>query len=225
MTLKEAASADIAAIEARLCYWATCWSGVGDEPLFFPVTHTKTGKQFWQMSERLYLIESVSFCPSDDRDIGRARRVLTMATQRCEMGILPGEPGTENISDDEAMKALCFLVMPLASKLKGIKRNDPAGAERIKQQALHWVAQVIDNTFPDHLDPDGDLQRAADLTQIAHLLCQFLDAIPTKKEVWQMARIRDRDKFTLGDTEKNRLLAMAGLKDLPQSRSGGRPKK
>lgn len=173
------------------------------------------------MSARLYEIESALYSKRPhDKQFWRATDVLMRATMRCTDGFFMDEISMEPVKTEEALDAFCHFLLPFASRLRGALSAGQEEAERIKREALHWLASVIDNTFPDTLQMEGDEKRVAGLIVIAHDLCQTLDRIPRKKEVWDAAKELDPKTFNIGEDTERIFLRKAGLALLPKATRG-----
>jgi hypothetical protein len=152
-----------------------------------------------------------------------AKGVLLRAILRC--GPYYSEPIMGPVKDEEAQKAYCYLLMPLAMKLKNLQFSGAADAFKIREQALHWMGLLIEDIFTDSLQVGKNERRASDLINIAHDLCQVLDRIPTKKEVFGEAKKRNKKEFDRGSNMETKLLSLAGLGTLPTAPPPGRPRR
>lgn len=178
------------------------------------------------MSERLYerekeLLQFTKTYSGEDQDSCRA---LARAVDRCERDLNLRGMVLESVERKHALESLSF-VLPIARKLSGIIRGSSNDAEKKKREALHWVGGIIEKTFAVRLLADKDEMRALQLISTAHRLCNSLDRLPTKKELLAEAKRWRKRLFELGSNMERLVLDLAGLKDLPQSHSGGRPKK
>jgi hypothetical protein len=195
------------------------WHGEGEEPLFYPVVVPHYGK-VWQMAERLYeLRASVKRGKSKDIDVLMAKGVLRTTIDRAESSF-EGEPTD---TEDLALEAYRHFFVPFAEKLSTVRGSGSrAEAEKVKQQALHWVSEVIDNALPITLQTGILDLKCWRLITWARDLCYTLDRLPKKKELWDEARKQSPQAFTIGEDVERIMLKKAGLDGLPQARRGGK---
>jgi hypothetical protein len=119
-----------------------------------------------------------------------------------------------------AVDAYIRFVAPFVWKMSEARLATPEDADKIKQEAFHWLSQVIDFAFRRTSTLKRDDHRASLLIYIASELCKTFDRLPKKKEVWEEARKRNPELFTVGEDVERILLKKAGLDSLPQARRG-----
>ena len=136
------------------------------------------------MSAELYRRHSdlLRIAEIQDREIQAAAVPLMIASVRCLTG------KADNLEDNpvdwtEAHPAFAGFLLPLAKRLQGLRGENQEKCDKIKKDALKWVELVIENTFSDVLQSSPVERDCAQLIDIACLLCNRLNRLPTKKEV------------------------------------------
>ena len=190
------------------------WEGEGKEPLFYAIT-IPDGRTVWRMSGKLYQKKAdlLRFAKNEDKELQAAAVALTIASARCLLG------NADDLEDHpikwtEGQPAFAGFLLPLAKRLQGLNRANQEESEKIKKEALKWVGLVIENSFPHVLQSRHVQRESAQLIDIAGLLCNRHNRLPTKQEVkiaspWW------------GSTEDNtwwKRFRDAGLSDLPPAR-------
>ena len=195
------------------------WAGEGEEPLFYRIGTS------WHMSERLseLLHKLGSIGNSSAIEIHRASRSFLTAMDHWD-GKLPPMDGPEDHKRYKmnAVEAYNRFVAPFVWRMSEARLATPEDADKIKQEAFHWLSQVIDFAFRRTSTLKRDDHRASLLIYIASDLCKTFDRLPRKKEVWEEARKRNPELFTVGEDVERTLLKRAGLASLPQARKGGK---
>jgi hypothetical protein len=198
------------------------WAGEGEEPLFY-----RCGT-WWHESARLAELQAKLGLGGNPDAIETviASFSFSRAVDSAERGLNPiNSPKDAELWAMLAEMAYGDIVLPFAWRMRKARSATPEDADKIKQEAFLWLSQVIDHAFGKTPFPHPikkDDYRAYLLIEIARDLCQTLDRLPKKKEVWEEARKRNTELFSVGEDVERTLLKKAGLDSLPQARKGGK---
>jgi len=191
------------------------WTGEGEEPLFYPCGTS------WHQSERLRELQHKLGGDSDAIEIVIASFSFLRAVESAESRLNPRDsPEAAERWAMSAEMAYGDIILPFAWRIRKVRSATPEDADKIKQEAFHWLSQVIDHALRNISPFKKDDYRAYLLIVIAGDLCRTLDRLPKKREVWEEARKRNPELFTVGEDVERTLLKKAGLDGLDQARRG-----
>ncbi len=106
-------------------------------------------------------------------------------------------------------------VKPLLEQLTRAQYGTGRVKEQAKDQALAWASRVLDAAF---FPVDPQTMRVPWMLAVAYNFCEEYDRLPTKKELWLAVRRRHPRAFDIGEDMEAKLIKLAGLSGLPQSR-------
>jgi hypothetical protein len=172
------------AVHLAHIHQADCeWQGEGKEPLFFPVT-VPDGRTVWRMSAKLCQKQSdlLGFAEIQDKETQAGAVALLLAVARCQIG------KADDLQDNpvqwaEALPAFTGFLLPFAKRFQALDGANEEECKKIKKDAGEWVESIIENAFP-HVFQSRSVQReSAQLIDIACLLCNKNNRLPSKQEV------------------------------------------